>query len=459
MANAGEVHFHNAPEGPVGILLDGRENGADIRHRALVGTAPILALPELEPRPEQVDEIVAFAPGRPPVSLIADWTSSERVREIAFPDPIALPVTVWILGGDFERVRARAVDDLLETDELFSAQCAGITLADWRFHDATKRPEASEFLAFHTARTDALQETVGFEPGRLNLYYVDIVAGETGNYSGGNGYATPFHDGTRTVLVIVMGRRCMPGLLAHELGHVFHLRHTDDIDADGLTDSGGNVTPPHAFGTRNVMASASCTRRYFTEGQVYRMHFDLLSQLNCVYGLRGDRPKRLVPSFGASRTSPPANIRLWDDGLRATTPRPALERVWLWRDCDHGAGAALVESIRKHAGRLRSWFQKVLEDGPPRPLLEEFRQALPAWQTLRERAQQRPRLQRILAARQAAKTKHRIKDQVQAVRERAIAALIQIGDAQALAPIRAIAKNKKHPLHLAARLGLTSNGS
>jgi hypothetical protein len=87
-------------------------------------------------------------------------------------------------------------------------------------------------------------------------------------------------------------------LLAHEIGHAFGLGHVDGLPA---------------FGTTNVMHSASNVRRYLTEGQVFRSHVDPFTALSRVYGIVSPET-RSCPGQTSGASCLPLELRLWADG-------------------------------------------------------------------------------------------------------------------------------------------------
>ncbi|MGH9361050.1 MAG: hypothetical protein ACRD2T_03980, partial [Thermoanaerobaculia bacterium] len=120
-----------------------------------------------------------------------------------------------------------------------------------------------------------------------NIYWVDTVNGGTG--TGWSNFGAQ----------IAMGRNTGDELLSHEIGHAFSLTHTD-----------GNAN----FDVENVMASASNTRQFVTEGQLFRAHLNPSSGINALYNARPGQITRNC-SFGATGPlCPVIQRRLWADG-------------------------------------------------------------------------------------------------------------------------------------------------
>jgi hypothetical protein len=62
------------------------------------------------------------------------------------------------------------------------------------------------------------------------------------------------------------------------------------------------------------MHSASNSRQFLTEGQLFRAHLEPGSAINSVYGVRPGQVTRSCADNASSRTCPPLAKRLWADG-------------------------------------------------------------------------------------------------------------------------------------------------
>jgi len=131
---------------------------------------------------------------------------------------------------------------------------------------------------------------IGARPGRINVYLVGLVDGST---SRGNACAI---GGGFVAIAAGSGAE----LLAHELGHDFGLEHIDDLMAD--------------FSPTNVMHSASNSRQYLTEGQIFRAHLRPNSAINQVFGLRPGLVTRNCDRDTLTLDCPAIRKRLWADG-------------------------------------------------------------------------------------------------------------------------------------------------
>jgi hypothetical protein len=121
-----------------------------------------------------------------------------------------------------------------------------------------------------------------YEEGELNVYYVAAD------------WLTEFFTDTITGLecpgVVFIGTAGNDTSLTHELGHVFSLRHVNNI-GDGCDA----VVGVDDFETNNIMwpLPAGISRDEFTIGQNFRMSFNAKSGLNA------------LPTLAPARTSGP----------------------------------------------------------------------------------------------------------------------------------------------------------
>ena len=88
--------------------------------------------------------------------------------------------------------------------------------------------------------------------------------------------------------------------MSHEMGHNLALTHIDDLTA--------------SFNVTNVMHSASNSRQFLTEGQLFRAHLQPGSAINAIYGVRPGQVTRACARDTNSRTCPGIQKRLWADG-------------------------------------------------------------------------------------------------------------------------------------------------
>jgi hypothetical protein len=170
----------------------------------------------------------------------------------------------------------------------------GLLFTPMMVRDATTNSKRSSYLAFTCGSSNAnmtkMQSDIGFDSGRINVYLVDSVDGST---SRGNAcqIGGPF---------VAIASTAGTDLLSHEMGHDLALTHIDDLTTN--------------FDQTNIMHSASNTRAFVTEGQLFRMHLQPASAVNATYGVRPGQPTRDCPRDTVSRICPSIEKRLWADG-------------------------------------------------------------------------------------------------------------------------------------------------
>lgn len=282
------VSLSNASGNEHGLLVDGQGNSGQINDAGFVSSDPSIGVGNLDAGGS--NEVLAFT-NRRPVAFRGSvaWSNGTDDIAVAFQNEIAIPVTVWIVRGPFNTQRDRAIDACITTTAIWQSERMGVRFQPFEIVDATADPDAPNYFAFTCSMRAGIQNDIGRTTGRINVYYVDTVDGGTGRGQacsiGGN--------------FVAMGRSTGDELLSHEFGHDFALTHTDGLAS---------------FDQTNVMHSASNTREFITEGQLFRKHLRTNSAINSVYGARPGQPTRDCGPSEASNTCPTLVRRVWADG-------------------------------------------------------------------------------------------------------------------------------------------------
>ena len=220
-------------------------------------------------RAETRDALVALAPGRPPlVRGELGWTAARDTVRLAFGEPVAVPVTIWIIRGPYPLVAARMGAQMENARAIWAK--AGIVFPDVRMVDATAFPNAHRFQDATPACGDE-KTTIGFHEGRTNVYVSGGPLMRQGQRFGG--YACGADHANIAEPSLNVAR-----LLAHELGHTFGLVHGDGdnvMHASTLSDhvTAGQIFWAHvnhvsSIPTRYAGAAALPTRNCFSNPEL-----------------------------------------------------------------------------------------------------------------------------------------------------------------------------------------------
>lgn len=413
------IEAHNGGTGPLGLFIDGTFATGFVNDGGLVlnGTETDLVLSA------GPGEVMAFMRGRPPVIVPAPWTDGPDTVAWTFPDALSIPVTVWVVKGPYAEQQARAAAAVATTTLIWDDQLMGLSFAEVEYVDATADPDAPRFYDLTLCNQQAgMTSDIGKRAGRINIYYVGTVDGGTDR-----GRACPGLD------FAVMAERSGHELLSHEIGHLFGLGHVDN---------------EASFDQTNVMHSASNSRRYLTEPQVMRSHYNSFGALRSVYGLRTD-PPRDCGDFQVSNECPALRRRLFADGTFPADQTLSMVEAALLESCAMGGEAPLPAE-----GALLDAL-----DGPADDLVRDVttsaRERADAITAAIARGQTFGLETGALARMRAALDPDRVRDAfVLSWREAAVRDLGRVGGRRAVQRLRALADDPASPLRPAARRAL-----
>ncbi|CAG7856312.1 hypothetical protein MCAMS1_00743 [biofilm metagenome] len=297
-----KVNVSNGNSNPIGLMVDGQGSQGAINDLNFVSTNTTIGVGELSNSP-QTNEVVGFTNDRPPKFINTPWTPSSDKFNLDFPSEIRIPVTVWIVKGPFADQKQHAIEACIRTSGIWHDERMGVIFSPFNIIDATGDPDAPTHYVFPNGDGvqgenngwKPLRDNIGFIPGQLNIYWVDTVDGFTD--SGWSNFGAQ----------IAMGKNSGDELLVHEIGHAFSLEHVNV-----------NVPPNFdiaEFDEENIMHNASDTRKYVTEGQLFRSHLNLSSILNVLYNVRpGEFTRTCNNSTITTSECPGTQKRIWADG-------------------------------------------------------------------------------------------------------------------------------------------------
>lgn len=270
----------------IGLLIDGTFDTRFVNDSSFVSTSPDIDLETIS----GTGEVIAFSNFRPPALLEnINWTTNRDSFALNLQNEILIPVTVWVLRGPFSTTRTSAINWSLTTSSIWESERMGVAFDDFEIIDATGDPDAPNYFDFRCNMRTNMINDIGSKPGRINIYIVETV-------DGGSARGQACSIGSDFV---AMAAGAGSELLAHEIGHNFGLFHTDNLPT---------------FNRTNVMHSASNSRRYFTEGQVFRSHLLGNSALNDTYNARPGQAIRNCGHTQNDNQCPAIDKRIWEDG-------------------------------------------------------------------------------------------------------------------------------------------------
>jgi hypothetical protein len=292
VAGTATLRFVSGTGAPNGALVSDRSSTPTASHLGFATAADNVNVGARS----GLGEVITFSRDRPVALQPALWatTFGNQTVSVPFANVFDTAVTIWVVAGPFATTQQTALTLWQTAQQIFVDERLGVHLSPVEIVDATTNAKAASYAAFScgagNAGVTSLAADIGARPGRINVYLVGLVDGST---SRGNACAI---GGGFVAIAAGSGAE----LLAHELGHDFGLEHIDDLFAD--------------FNPSNVMHSASNSRQYLTEGQLFRAHLRPNSAINQVFGLRPGLPTRNCDRDTLTLDCPAIARRLWADG-------------------------------------------------------------------------------------------------------------------------------------------------
>lgn len=297
------INFENTSGNEIGVLLDGRDSLGTFNDRVIfTQVVPGIDI-ETDIIGDQLGgEIAAFTRNRmPSINYPVTFQEGTDVELVHFENEVFLNFTVWIISVDLINTvsnrMSETLDALLWADQYWQQERLGLRLGAVRFVDVTNSASAATNMDYggplDTDYFDRVSTFIGYDPGRINIYLIRQVNG-----SRTLGFAPV--DGDQIVMGMYTGA---PDILMHQISHCFSLVHVDNVA--GFNSS--NVA--HAGG------SPFSNRKYFSEGQTYRVHASPGSAVNDTYNVRPGAYQYDCPDNVSSPRCPAISQRIWLDGL------------------------------------------------------------------------------------------------------------------------------------------------
>ncbi len=275
------------------VLLDGMRDRTCLNDEVLRARGSLKVGNMIPGDSECSSEIAVFSTGHAMAMYAPEDSWPEAAGDVvtvALKSPLKVKVSVWLVRPN---AKAEANAALTHAGAVYADNKTGIAFTH-RIQDVADDPLARQVTALSCENVLQLSQSNFYEPGRINVYYVNEPW-----------LASTFYTGRsckKDRSVIFIGPAANLATLAHEFGHAFSLF--------GNKKDGGHSDPADGFDNNNLMAGGGPpTRSHVSLGQAFRFNVDERSWLNENEVRKG--PTRLCPAkqpSGPDRLCPPVGL-------------------------------------------------------------------------------------------------------------------------------------------------------
>jgi len=222
-------------------------------------------------------EVMVFRRDRAPAFKQVTWTTAETLAFNSGHEE--LPLRIWAICTDEQgtcpaltatQQKTLGEKMVAHANSILTRERTGIKLVPPADGTLISDESGTPALTVHKTVTSCevfKQKAVGankFAAGALNIYIVNKV--EVNGKSETSNACSNFMDAA------VVGAKASSYLILHEIGHMLALDHVNETASDWGSDP-----------KENFMKDSSVTRKFFTEGQIFRMHLDKTSAINVLF--------------------------------------------------------------------------------------------------------------------------------------------------------------------------------
>ena len=253
-------------------------------------------------------EVMVFRRDRAPAFKQVTWTTAETLALKSGHEE--LPVRIWAVCTDEQgtcptltaaRQKTLGEDMVAKLNSILAGERTGIKLVPPAGGTLISDESGTRALTEHrvVASCEDFKRTAveanKFAKGALNIYIVHTVQIDEGEEPETDHACSNFED------LAAIGATGGRFLVLHEIGHMLALDHVVEKGSSWGSDP-----------EKNFMEASSNTRKYFTEGQIFRMHLGWGSAIDVLLNSHPN-DRRDCDSSSPALPCPKPNERVWAD--------------------------------------------------------------------------------------------------------------------------------------------------